>query len=759
MRRIRTWPSLILISFILIAIFYGFTNCASFESLKSATLASGTDFCHGRPGDAACVTPVAATCQFDGQVVPEGKSVGAFLNSTPAAGGACVTEMRTCHAGALSGSYGFATCGITQAAACLFNGRTIPDGQSVTAYRASTGATCVPEVRTCARGLLAGSFAFASCLPTAPAACLFNGQTIAHGTSVVAYAVANVPAGGACVPSVRTCLNGALTGVGDFGSCAVSAARACVFDGRTLADGSSVPAFATGNVPYGQTCNATTRVCRDGTLSGAGDFASCVVNQPASCLLNGLTIPNGGGVILYTIAQPDSDGRCPTENRVCANGVLTGSATQNSCSLPSPDDGAPVVLLNTGATFAHQIGHVDANGSWTATAADGVGYMAYGPYLTTLAAAPTLARFKLAIDNGIADDDQVAVLDVFDSTAGQALNTRALTRQDFLYSGVAQNFSVDFVPPAGHAIEFRVQALGRAALTHASTEVRAEGLQRDMLLWIDSGIDESEYVAVHFEQRQCDPPYDACGPWTSGTSVFQPFKSRWDNANQRLYWRKDDFDHDFYGEVWNLTTAGLTLRQETMPYLPDFDPKGASDDWAANGWIDPGRFRLFSLDPSPAPGGAGRVLAPRYLDWNFSLAQTLNTYRCYSWAQFAQAQCPIYQANFQDTKISVDVIDDFSSDFDGANQTDAQTWVPVPEFRSFERAVVMNQEMFGRARERFFFAERAGRYYGIVRWDNSVYDPARNRWIVWQRTLGVKRKNDHHVTFDGMVARGLKDRR
>jgi hypothetical protein len=52
--------------------------------------------------------------------------------------------------------------------ACSFNGSTIQSGSSVTAYASSNGQTCVSQVRVCNNGVLSGSYAVATCTPTKP---------------------------------------------------------------------------------------------------------------------------------------------------------------------------------------------------------------------------------------------------------------------------------------------------------------------------------------------------------------------------------------------------------------------------------------------------------------------------------------------------------------------------------------------------------------------------------------------------------------
>lgn len=57
-----------------------------------------------------------------------------------------------------------------------------------------------------------------------PAACVFNGQSIASGKSVVAYQSASVSAGQTCVQQTRSCSNGVLSGTYTNASCSVSGA-------------------------------------------------------------------------------------------------------------------------------------------------------------------------------------------------------------------------------------------------------------------------------------------------------------------------------------------------------------------------------------------------------------------------------------------------------------------------------------------------------------------------------------------------------
>lgn len=224
------------------------------------------------------------SCQFNGQTIQSGQSVQAFLSSSVSFGQTCQSETRTCTNGVLSGTFAFASCQVGQPQSCLFNGQTIAHGQSAMAFQNSSvpfGQSCQSESRLCQNGVLSGSFAFSSCAPGQPISCLFNGQTIAHGQSVAAFQAGSVPFGQTCAQENRLCLNGVLSGSFQFGSCSAGQPQSCLFNGQTIAHGQSVQAFQSTSVPFGQSCQSESRMCINGTLSGSFAFGSCQV-QPAA---------------------------------------------------------------------------------------------------------------------------------------------------------------------------------------------------------------------------------------------------------------------------------------------------------------------------------------------------------------------------------------------------------------------------------------------------------------------------------------------
>ena len=116
---------------------------------------------------------------------------------------------------------------------------------------------------------------------TAPASCSLNGQTVAHGSTLLAYQASSVAFGNTCTSETRSCSDGTLSGAYTNTSCAVADAAGCSLNGQTVAHGSTLIAYQASSVAFGNTCNGETRSCSDGNLTGSYAYTSCSVN-PAS---------------------------------------------------------------------------------------------------------------------------------------------------------------------------------------------------------------------------------------------------------------------------------------------------------------------------------------------------------------------------------------------------------------------------------------------------------------------------------------------
>lgn len=103
---------------------------------------------------------------------------------------------------------------------CNFNGNSIPQNVSITAYQdlvAPVGSICVSEIRSCGKGILSGSYQYSSCSATEARSCILDGVTISHNSSYTFYATSSVPYGKYCDSQqygaqTRTCSNGVLSG-------------------------------------------------------------------------------------------------------------------------------------------------------------------------------------------------------------------------------------------------------------------------------------------------------------------------------------------------------------------------------------------------------------------------------------------------------------------------------------------------------------------------------------------------------------------
>lgn len=280
---------------------------------------------------------VEKKCRFNGAEYLEGQTVTAYLASSVESTESCISEERRCSDGAFSGSYTFASCAV-RPAACLFDGTTITSGESVRAFRNSSvafGQSCVEEDRVCSNGALSGSYNFSSCTVGAAASCIFNGQMVAHGESVTAFPSSIVAYGSTCTGVSRACNNGQLSGSAAFASCSSSTPASCLFNGQTIPHAGTVKAYQTSSVSYGSTCAEQNRVCSNGTLSGSYTFASCTPGAPKSCLLAGQTIAHGQTVVAYQSTSAPFGQTCSSESRTCQDGVLSGSYSSNTCTVAS----------------------------------------------------------------------------------------------------------------------------------------------------------------------------------------------------------------------------------------------------------------------------------------------------------------------------------------------------------------------------------------------------------------------------------------
>jgi hypothetical protein len=122
----------------------------------------------------------------------------------------------------------------------------------------------------------------------APAACTTPwGATLPSGAEVIAYAwvrdadAAADAGSGTCVAETRQCHDGVLAGTNAFDTCAAAEPDPCTLPwGGVVAPGQSVTAYRAGAPAWNQKCEAETRGCTDGVLSGSFASESCKRGDP-----------------------------------------------------------------------------------------------------------------------------------------------------------------------------------------------------------------------------------------------------------------------------------------------------------------------------------------------------------------------------------------------------------------------------------------------------------------------------------------------
>ncbi len=190
-------------------------------------------------------------CAFNSFSIAHGNSVTAYSAASVDYGRSCLSEQRSCSNGVLSGSNAYSSCRVNEASSCTFNGQTVSSGSSVTAYESNSvnfGSNCQTELRSCTNVTLSGSYTNAACSVASAASCIFNGQTITHGTSINAYQAASVAFGSSCKSQSRS--NGTLSGSYTNSTCSVAGAQNFLFNGETVNDGQSVTAYQAASVAY-----------------------------------------------------------------------------------------------------------------------------------------------------------------------------------------------------------------------------------------------------------------------------------------------------------------------------------------------------------------------------------------------------------------------------------------------------------------------------------------------------------------------------
>ncbi|MDD1620131.1 MAG: hypothetical protein LUQ11_01525 [Methylococcaceae bacterium] len=242
-------------------------------------------------------------------------------------------------------------------------GATIADGSTTTAYLNAVepfGGTCQSETRTCTTGTLSGTFTNQSCTVSSTADCTSPwGTSVPNGTAITAYANATVPTGFTCTDNnnseSRTCTNGILSGTYTHVSCAVQTTRNISVSVTTSGTGSVSGITLTGTDANcsGLICTVandwTGTLSATGSCSGGGTVSGISGTIPATATTASIALGNctgpvcttpwstslasGGSVMAYQAATVNYPSSCVSETRFCNDGTLSGTYSNQSCSV------------------------------------------------------------------------------------------------------------------------------------------------------------------------------------------------------------------------------------------------------------------------------------------------------------------------------------------------------------------------------------------------------------------------------------------
>ena len=172
---------------------YQQSSVPSSQQCVSQTRTCSDGVLSGSFTNASCMVVAAGNCALGAQEIANGATVSGYSAAQVGSGQTCasVAATATCTNGVLSKNI-YSACSIATSASCQFNGQFLPDGASITSYLTASvpfGSACSPEVRTCTNGTLSGNYAAPACVVAPSASCNYANTAIASGESVSVYSV------------------------------------------------------------------------------------------------------------------------------------------------------------------------------------------------------------------------------------------------------------------------------------------------------------------------------------------------------------------------------------------------------------------------------------------------------------------------------------------------------------------------------------------------------------------------------------------
>lgn len=212
------------------------------------------------------VPQAPSSCSFNGQSIASGATVSAYQSASVASGSQCVSQARTCTNGTLSGSYTNAGCTVAglPAPSCTisYTPSSVSSGQPYVINWTSQNAT---------------SRLYSVKKPDGTYLVQNGGVSVGTGSYTDTTASAQLSPGTYTRTDTVTGAGGTATCTATIAVAASASANSCTLNGQTVAHGASVIAYQAPSVAYGNQCVSQTRTCANGTLSGSYANAACTV--------------------------------------------------------------------------------------------------------------------------------------------------------------------------------------------------------------------------------------------------------------------------------------------------------------------------------------------------------------------------------------------------------------------------------------------------------------------------------------------------
>ena len=200
------------------------------------------------------------------------------------------------------------------------------------------------QSRSC---LGAGSYPNTPNFPTIPTTsvvvglpCTGNGFSMPSGASATFYFAPSVTGGTSCQAQTRQCVNGLLTGDPQFqySSCSIVSGLSCSIGGTVVPSGTSQIFYSQSSAPFGQSCSSYSqaRACQNGIISGSSNhiYSTCSSSTANRCPLDGVEVDHGSSKIFYSQTIVPFGSNCSSygQTRACTNGTLSGDSSYNKAA-------------------------------------------------------------------------------------------------------------------------------------------------------------------------------------------------------------------------------------------------------------------------------------------------------------------------------------------------------------------------------------------------------------------------------------------